>query len=132
MRCVLDAARYRYQLESIFYENRVDMVIAGHMHNYERSYPVYKRIPTSSNYTNPTAPVYTVVGTAGISLYNDWRATTPSWCVSESRIVDFGFSQIFSSSEGLQSFLRFDWIYSDSGTVGDSFTISKRTPDERL
>jgi len=43
------------------------MVISGHNHNFERTYPVYKEQPTSFNYTNPQAPVYSVIGSAGVS-----------------------------------------------------------------
>jgi hypothetical protein len=45
----------------------VDLVISGHNHNYERTYPVYKSEPTSTGYDNPAAPVYAVVGSAGVS-----------------------------------------------------------------
>lgn len=42
------------------------MVISGHNHNYERTYPVYKRKQIANNYENPAAPVYAVIGSAGV------------------------------------------------------------------
>ena len=31
----------KYQLEKLFHENGVDLMFVGHMHNYERFYPIY-------------------------------------------------------------------------------------------
>lgn len=43
-------------------------MIAGHQHNYERTFPVFQRVPVSYNYTDPQAPVYLVSGTAGVRI----------------------------------------------------------------
>ena len=59
-------------LEDLFYESGVDMVFAGHVHNMERTWPVYsnRSTPTVKNgtkvpgdpYANAEAPVYIVSG----------------------------------------------------------------------
>lgn len=54
-------------LEKPFLENAVDMVFWGHVHAYERTYPVanltvYK---TGNPYNDPKAPVYICTGAGG-------------------------------------------------------------------
>ena len=56
----------------------VDIVLEGHVHNYQRSYPIAcnpknlsSPIVTSaseSNYNNPEGQIYVIVGTGGINL----------------------------------------------------------------
>jgi len=47
------------QAEDLFYSHKVDLVISGHVHSYERSLPVYKQVVT------PGAPVYLMQGASG-------------------------------------------------------------------
>ena len=56
----------------------VDIVLEGHVHNYQRSYPIAcnpknlsSPIVTSaseSNYNNPEGQIYVIVGTGGVNL----------------------------------------------------------------
>ena len=55
-------------MEELFHDYAVDVVISGHNHNYERTYPVFKKNPTSTEYNNPAAPVYIVAGTGGVCI----------------------------------------------------------------
>lgn len=50
------AAQHKYE---------VDLYGAGHLHNYERSYPVYNGTVTGKSYDKPTATVHIVAGMAG-------------------------------------------------------------------
>ncbi|KAI6220952.1 Purple acid phosphatase [Aphelenchoides fujianensis] len=55
-------------LESLFYENELDLGFAGHEHSYERFWPVYDRKvfnQTADPYRNAAAPVYVISGSAG-------------------------------------------------------------------
>lgn len=56
--------------------NRVDVYISGHLHNYERIHPIYGdtfmfnqteecSIISCSRYVDPQAPVYIIDGTVG-------------------------------------------------------------------
>ncbi len=36
------AAYFQQNLEEVLYDNAVDLVVTGHVHAYERSFPVYK------------------------------------------------------------------------------------------
>ena len=64
---------YREIVEKMFHTARVDFVITGHDHQYERTYPVYKEKPilpsnsgTPQEFVNPEYPPYVVVGTGGV------------------------------------------------------------------
>ena len=54
-----------FSLETLFYENGVDVIIQGHEHSYERLWPVYNETVTGKNYINPRAPVHIISGAAG-------------------------------------------------------------------
>src|SRR5438874_2504239 len=64
----------------LFEKYHVDLVLQGHNHAYERSYPIeynsmspLNPIMTSkntNNYTNPQGQIFSTVGTGGINLYN--------------------------------------------------------------
>jgi hypothetical protein len=71
-RCDGKAVTIRNKLETILKDNKFDLIIAGHVHSYERGYPVYKEeVDTDSYsldpnvYTNPKYPVHMVCGAAG-------------------------------------------------------------------
>lgn len=49
----------RESMEHLFYEYGVNIVFSGHVHNYERTYHVYK------NEINDKGPVYITIGNAG-------------------------------------------------------------------
>lgn len=53
------------QLEPLMRQYGVDLYLAGHLHNYERSYPVYNGSVVSTSYVKPNATVHVVVGMAG-------------------------------------------------------------------
>lgn len=40
--CAVDTSKLRPLFEDIFYENNVDLFIQAHVHNYERTTPIYK------------------------------------------------------------------------------------------
>lgn len=56
-----------YGLEDLYYRNGVDIIFAGHMHYYERSWPLYNNEVyngSSGPYTNPGATVHIITGAA--------------------------------------------------------------------
>lgn len=63
-------------MEPLFQTYGVNLVLNGHVHAYERSYPVYQFNPT------PAAPVHVVVGTGADSIHdNIWvnQTAQPIW-----------------------------------------------------
>lgn len=67
-----DTARIQV-LEPLFDKYRPDLVLLGHHHNYERTYPLLSGKPTSSHpnrYIRGKGVVYVTSGGGGISLYD--------------------------------------------------------------
>jgi hypothetical protein len=93
----------------LFYDNKVDVYVAGHMHVYERMFPVYDGHSNSSKtpdpYYNPAAPVHLVAGSAGCKekLYK-FEDKSPEW--SATRISDYGYSILYPN----MTHLRFEQI----------------------
>ena len=52
-------------LEPLLQRYGVDLYLAGHLHNYERSFPVFNGTRTSTSYDHPNSTVHVVVGMAG-------------------------------------------------------------------
>ncbi|ETP45786.1 hypothetical protein F442_07863 [Phytophthora nicotianae P10297] len=73
-------------MEDILYRNNVDVVVAGHVHAYERSHPVYKEKVVEDG------PVFVVLGDAGNreGLAPTYFDPQPEW--SAFRQADYGFS----------------------------------------
>jgi len=70
--CGSSAQKMRELFEEIFMENKVDLILAGHVHAYERLYPIYNGdidknsiSKDKSLYKSPKYPVYLVCGTGG-------------------------------------------------------------------
>ena len=66
--------------QSLFDQNKVDLVLFAHVHNYERTFPVVfnsgnplkptKTTNERCDYTNPKGTIYAIVGTCGNGLHN--------------------------------------------------------------
>lgn len=104
----------------LFLSCRVDLVLAGHCHNYERTYPVYNG-QFSTSYASPNAPVYIVNGAGGnregISGFADPQ---PAW--SAKRIGQWGYGRLTVPDAHT---LQWVWSTSVDNQVQDSFNITK-------
>ncbi|OLQ13473.1 Purple acid phosphatase 18 [Symbiodinium microadriaticum] len=85
-------------LEELFFKHGVNVVLAGHVHSYERTWPVYK------NETTVCAPVYINIGDGGNreGAYAKWLpgehgALEPTW--SAFRQGAFGMAELELSNE---------------------------------
>lgn len=70
--CISSSRYMRELLEEILYENKVDLVLAGHVHSYERLYPIFQGKADKESvedngkiYNNPKFPVHLVCGAGG-------------------------------------------------------------------
>lgn len=70
-----DGQLMRLTLEGMLHEAQVAMVFAGHVHAYERSFPVY------NNTLDATGAVYITIGDGGNreGLYKNWLSPQPTW-----------------------------------------------------
>ncbi|KAF2077469.1 hypothetical protein CYY_001242 [Polysphondylium violaceum] len=107
--------------EKMFFRYNVDLYIAGHVHNYERSLPVYKG-EVAGSYENPKGPVHITIGTGGNKEgpLHGWQEA-PEWSEGIRFIgTGFGTINILNSTT-----LQFDFIGNEKNDVIDSFTLTK-------
>ncbi|XP_042515791.1 probable inactive purple acid phosphatase 27 [Macadamia integrifolia] len=120
------------EVEPLLMDYKVDLVLWGHVHNYERMCAVYqnscKAIPTKDangtdtyDNTNYSAPVHLVIGMAGFSLDQfPSNATAASWSLV--RIAEFGYARFHVTENELKAEL----VSANTTMVEDSFRITKR------
>lgn len=111
----------------LFDQYGVDLVLQGHNHNYERSYPINHDgdstpiiVDTNKNtYNDPAGTIFVTVGTGGRNLYSfDSKA---SYIVTQND-NDHGYLDVSVTNDGKTMKGTF---YSNDGDVLDSFTIDK-------
>ncbi len=115
----------------LFDQYGVDLVLQGHLHNYQRTYPImYNQydslnpIVTDNNkntYFNPPGAIFLIVGSGGI---NSHTLKNKEPFVVYQQDSDFGFLNINIKESGRILEGKF---YSNSGVVLDKFIISKET-----
>lgn len=138
--------------EPLLLQYKVDLVTVGHEHCYERTHPVVNgtvvNLPKQTlhgedMYTNPKAPIYVVVGTAGAFQHEKWVHPAPVWSAkrfangncsvkissatdnhtnSSCKYTDtFGYGHLHIKNS---SYLKFEFV-PITGSVSDSFVIIK-------
>ena len=115
----------------LFDKYGVDLVLQGHNHNYQRSYPLaYNNnngnlsnpTITSANtnrYNNPTGEVYVTAGTAGANLY-DLKSKAE---FISTQYKGFGFLNVDITNDGTKLIGTFH--ANEDGSVKDTFAITK-------
>ncbi|XP_031099292.1 probable inactive purple acid phosphatase 1 isoform X1 [Ipomoea triloba] len=115
----------RESLQKLWQKYKVDIAIFGHVHNYERTCPVYQNICTNKEthfYKGPlNGTIHVVAGGAGASIFDsDFAPIQPSWSLF--RDFDHGFVKLTAFDH---SNLLFEYKKSRDGKVYDSFRISR-------
>lgn len=113
----------------LFDKYMVDLVLQGHIHNYQRTYPIQynSKKPTSpivttkstSNYNNPKGEVFVIVGTGGINFHG---LKSKASFVSKQDAIRFGVLDFTIINSGKKLDAKF---YGNDGSIRDSFTIQK-------
>lgn len=121
--CGDGAAHLREQMEDVFLEFGVDLVLVGHVHSYERMYPVYNNTLITTSYANPGAPVYILQGASGNREGNKGSYPPPDeldpWSAHTSTEVGFGKMTVSSTEIG------WEFRLSATGEILDEMTLSK-------
>jgi hypothetical protein len=109
-------------IEPILKHHQVDLCLFGHLHNYERSYPVFNGTVMGTTYTDPQAPVHMVIGMAGDNegLTSAFASPSPSW--SARHDVRLGYARMTFES---RSSMTFEYVLAEDGSVADSFTLTR-------
>ncbi|KGN63484.1 nucleotide pyrophosphatase/phosphodiesterase [Cucumis sativus] len=113
----------RESLQKLWQKYRVDIAFYGHVHNYERTCPVYQHqcVNEEKNHYSGTmnGTIHVVVGGAGSHL-SPFTQEIPKWSIY--RDFDYGFVKMTAFN---RSSLLFEYKRSSDGKVYDSFTISR-------
>ncbi|XP_021638176.2 probable inactive purple acid phosphatase 1 isoform X2 [Hevea brasiliensis] len=113
----------RESLQKLWQKYKVDIAMYGHVHNYERTCPIYQNICTSKekHYYKGTlnGTIHVVVGGAGASL-SPYTTLQTSWSLYKD--YDHGFVKLTAFDH---SNLLFEYKKSRDGKVYDSFRISR-------
>src|SRR5881628_60464 len=117
---------------ALFDQYNVDLVLNGHQHAYERTFPIkYNSANPSSpivtdtstsSYNDPQGEIFATVGTGGASMDNTFLNKAP---FAATQFFKFGFLNIDVINGGSTMKATF---YANDGTIGDQFTISKASP----
>jgi hypothetical protein len=69
----------------------VDLLIAGHVHNYERTFPMRGGEPTRTDpgpYREGDGLVVLTTGGGGRSLYDEWKEPAPAWSAKRAAVYE--------------------------------------------
>ena len=114
----------------LFDKYRVDLVLQGHVHNYQRTFPLeYDTVSPSSptrtststsDYTDPKGQIFVTVGTGGINFHG---LSGKSYFVVKQQDQKFGILDILMANDGTK--LTGKYFRNGESTPYDTFTISK-------
>jgi len=105
----------RPAFEQLFLEKNVDVVVAGHVHNYERTTPVFNGTIVEHG------PIHITVGNAGDieGMTTGWAHPTPEW--SQYRSTALGWTRWTAT----RSSLRIELVSSNDGARLDSLILKR-------
>lgn len=113
----------RNSLEELYVTQGVDLVIAGHDHFYERTWPVsggtIQHEGDGTQFERGHAPIHLVIGIAGRSAYEELDEPQPEWSAYREN-NSYGWTRLVYDDTTRQ--LDFTHHRID-GTIGDSFTL---------
>ncbi|XP_030938546.1 probable inactive purple acid phosphatase 27 isoform X1 [Quercus lobata] len=114
----------RESLQKLWQKYKVDIAFYGHVHNYERTCPIYQNRCVNTEKTHYSGTVngtiHIVVGAGGYRLNSDPQLKT-NWSIY-TKVSGFGFGKLTALNH---SSLLFEYKRSSDGEVYDSFTISR-------
>ena len=120
----------------LFDKYKVDLVLEGHVHNYQRTYPIkynpnsaLSPIKTSRNafdYNDPEGEIFVIVGTGGINFHG---LSGQSSFVKYQQAIRFGQLEIAILNNENKLSAKF---FSNDGTVLDHFSIKKGSSSRSL
>ncbi|KAK4569041.1 hypothetical protein RGQ29_004442 [Quercus rubra] len=113
----------RESLQKLWQKYKVDIAFYGHVHNYERTCPIYQNrcVNTEKSHYSGTVngTINIVVGAGGYQL-NSHTPLQTIWSIY--KVSDFGFGKLTAFNH---SSLLFEYKRSSDGEIYDSFTISR-------
>eukprot|EP01091_Cochliopodium_minus_P006345 TRINITY_DN1622_c0_g2_i1.p1 TRINITY_DN1622_c0_g2~~TRINITY_DN1622_c0_g2_i1.p1 ORF type:complete len:422 (+),score=100.11 TRINITY_DN1622_c0_g2_i1:404-1669(+) len=89
--------------ESLFKRYNVDIFFAGHVHNYQRNYPIYNNTVVSNEYNNPNATIYIISGAAGQKEGLE-KVRKANWLAHGEEEWGFGIVDVISNNQLVWTF----------------------------
>jgi hypothetical protein len=124
-----EQAAMRDALAGLLERHGVDLVLSGHVHSYERTFPVSGNYSLNSNasvvssYVNAPHPVHVITGAAGNGESVDpFTGESYAWSFSAFRSLDHGYSRLTVRNA---THLEVDFFSVDQARVIDAFTLVK-------
>jgi len=130
-------ADFMAAMEGLFYKYGVDVYFSGHVHQYERNWPVYNGVP-ESDYVDAIATTHLLVGGAGNDEMHHAqldRSQDPSpkdklgddegsgpWTVVKDVDDHVGIGKVTIVDD---STLTFEYVRTSTGEVWDSMTLTR-------
>jgi hypothetical protein len=111
---------WRNAIEETLYQNNVDVYLSGHVHAYERLYPIYDGVVGQTNYENPRDVTPLVIGNGGCVEGHEGLSTTAPDFIAYRNSEDWGFGVFEVQSD---SSLYFEMHRSPDNGVVDQFTL---------
>jgi hypothetical protein len=111
-------------MEKILYDYKTNIIFSGHVHAYERTYPIY------NNKINKNGPIYIVIGTGGNSEghYTNYL-NKPEWSAYRNGLeYGYGKLEIFNKTTSKWSFIINDENNKSSNKILDEIIINNFTP----
>ena len=113
-------------IEQTYIDAKVDLVTCGHLHSYERTYPLEHDAKVATNYTFATAPVYVVNGAAGNREGNHgFEQKTHPWSAFRSSDVGLVKWQFAAAADAKSVAMRSQFVQSRTGEIIDEYTLTK-------
>jgi len=116
-----EEVRMRAAMERLFYTSKVDLVLAGHVHAYERSLPVF------DGRVLPEAPVYITIGDGGNreGLASNYMNPAPAWSAYRLAVYGHGIIDIKNATH-----LQWEWKRNDA-VVRACIVVASRASSTR-
>jgi K319L-like, PKD domain/Bacterial Ig domain/Calcineurin-like phosphoesterase len=124
------AQSLRNTYHALFDQYGVDLVLQGHVHDYQRTYPIKYSggsSPTitdsnSNNYIDPQGEIFATVGTGGVNFHG--LSGKAAFVVSQ-QDTKFGTLNLDFTNNGTKVTGKF---FANDGTLMDQFAITKSPP----
>ena len=113
------------QIEPLLRQYKVDILVSGHLHNYERSWPNFNGTVTAKSYSDPTAPISIIVGGSGDSegLTYDFHFPIQEWSAYHAAELGYGRLLFLSPQNAV-----FQYVQSITGQILDEINITRSAP----
>ena len=116
----------RDALEELYVTQGVDLVIAGHDHFYERTWPVSGETVQDegkgARFARGSAPIHLVIGIAGRSAYEELDEPQPAWSAFRENST-YGWTRLVYDGDARE--LSFTHYRIGGGEIGDQFILQE-------